>query len=99
MFQGCVIYFDSDSSSTEEVNGGDAKSPHSDADLSSAELRMRMASNTARFAGAEVATSLEDEGVTHVVVVVDCDNDGDAHGADKMRQRTKLRKIRESLKT
>jgi DNA ligase-4 len=60
--KGLRIYFDSEG----KANGG-----NSSLELTEKGLRMKFASNMARFAGAEVVEDLADESITHVVIDAD----------------------------
>ena len=77
MFTGLSIYIDKLAEPQEtDIDGGSLST------LNPADLRLQIASNTAKFAGARPAGELDDQKVTHVVV-------GD--------DRSRLRNIRDSL--
>ena len=77
MFKGLSIYIDRSKQSPTDHRNGEVPSQ-----MAPLDLRLQMASNTARFAGARLTESLEDESITHVVVGID---------------RPRLRSIRESI--
>jgi DNA ligase-4 len=62
MFQGLTMYFDGLPGNT------DADNPDSHADDALSDFTVIMASRTARFGGATIATELRDVRITHVVV-------------------------------
>ncbi|KAL2221804.1 putative DNA ligase [Thermoascus aurantiacus ATCC 26904] len=65
LFKGLTFYFHHPSSSSEVDSG----SPSREREANSS--RLRLATNVARFAGAGIASSLNDNSVTHVVVDAD----------------------------
>lgn len=65
MFQGLTVYFDG-------LHQDDNNTKEADTDHLP-DYRTKMASTTARFASAKIATKLQDETVTHVVVNADSD--------------------------
>lgn len=77
MFKGLSIYIDRSQHASTDILNGEAPGP-----MAPLGLRLHMASNTARFAGAKLVENLEDEKITHVAV-------GD--------NRSRLRSIRESV--
>lgn len=77
MFEGLYIYIDRPKHASTDILKQER--PSSTAPL---DLRLRMASNTARFAGARLAEGLNDENITHVAI-----------GEDRSR----LRSIRETI--
>ncbi len=78
LFKGLVMYIDK----PELAQRDDLNGELSDI-LRPSDLRLQMASNTARFAGARLAEDLKNQNITHVVV-------GD--------DRSRLKSIREALK-
>jgi len=77
MFKGLSIYIDRPQHASTDILNGEAPGP-----MAPLDLRLHMASNTARFAGARLAEDLKDENITHVAVG---------------ENRSRLRSIRETM--
>lgn len=63
MFKGLSIYIDRPQHASTDTLNGEAPGP-----MAALDLRLHMASNTARFAGAQLAEDIKDENITHVAV-------------------------------